>query len=241
MFGGMLLAQERKSVREQIAEATAKMQARFDELEALFWTQWQSNEKRHTEAMEQIGQRLTALEGALAETRGAIDDAKRELTNDVTKRIGDLEVTYWGRRETDEQHHAEQAKEINDRLTTFERHVGDIKRELADCVTKRIDDLETTYWGHRETDQHHHAEQTKAITDKLTVFERQVDDVSHERKEVKRDLVRAADTTHQIHQMEMRLDSSFLIDAICSSSAGKTFATRTTMSFQRSNVRLLTS
>ena len=32
------------------------------------------------------------------------------------KRIGDLEVTYWGHRATDEQYHVEQTKEINDRL-----------------------------------------------------------------------------------------------------------------------------
>ena len=123
---GRILAQERKSVRDQVAEATKKMLARIDELETTFWTQWQRGEKRHTEAMEQIGQRMAALEGALAETRHAIGDVKRELTEDVTKRIGDLDSAYWGRRETDEQRHAEQTKEINDRLTAFERNVGDI-------------------------------------------------------------------------------------------------------------------
>jgi hypothetical protein len=106
----------------------------------------------------------------------------------------------------DEQHHAEQTKEINDRLTACERNVGDIKRELADGVTKRIDELEITYWGHRETDKHHRAEQTKQMTEKLTVFERHVDDVSHELKEVRGDLARATDTAHQIHLTEMRLD-----------------------------------
>ena len=49
-----------------------------------------------------------------------IDAIKRELTDGVAKRIGDLEVTYWGHRETDEQYHVEQTKEINDRLTAFD-------------------------------------------------------------------------------------------------------------------------
>jgi hypothetical protein len=170
----------------------------------------QAHERPQTEAIQQATQRITMLESELeseiAATRGAIEAINRELTDGVTERVRDLEAAYWGRREKDEEHHAEQTKEINNRLTAFERNVGDIKREFADGVTKRIDDLETTYWGHRETDKHHHTEQTKAITDKLTAFTRQVDDVSYELKEVRRDLARATDTAHQIHLMESRLD-----------------------------------
>jgi hypothetical protein len=119
---GQILADERHSVRKQVAEATKTMQGRIEELE-----------KRHTTTIEQTSQRITALESEMAATRDVIDAIKRELTEGVTKRIGDLEVTYWGHRETDQQDHAEQTKEINDRLTTFERHIGDIKRDLAEA------------------------------------------------------------------------------------------------------------
>jgi hypothetical protein len=202
---GQIIAEERHSVRKQVAEAMTTMQARIEELETALRTQWQNHDKRHTEAIEQAAQRLTALESEMTATRGTIEAINRELTDGVTKRIGDLESVYWGLREKDENQHAEQTKALTDRLTAVEQQAGDLKRELGDGH-KRLGDLESAYWGQRESDQRQRNEQTKDVTDKLAAFERQAVDVSYELKEVRRDLGRATDLTYQIHQVEMRLD-----------------------------------
>jgi hypothetical protein len=169
----------------------------------------QAHERPQTEAIQQATQRITMLEGELereiAATRGAIEAINRELTDGVTKRIGDLESVYWGLREKDEKQHAEQTKALTDRLTAVEQQAGDLKRELGDGH-KRLGDLESAYWGQRKSDQRQRNEQTKDVTDKLAAFERQAVDVSYELKEVRRDLARATDLTYQIHQAEMRLD-----------------------------------
>jgi hypothetical protein len=117
--GGQIVAEERAHTRTLIAEASKEVQARINELETLVWTQWQTHEKRHTEAMEQVAQRLATVESTLAAARAAIDDIK-ELTNTVSKRIGELESVYSGQREKDEKRHAEQIKTLTDRVTGVE-------------------------------------------------------------------------------------------------------------------------
>ena len=145
----------KKYAHELVRASLKEMKVRFDEMETVFRTKHQADEKRYAEAMEQVTQRLTSAEDALADMRAVVDDITPELTttfNASSARINDLESLYGDQRQQNEKH-AEQTKLLTDRLTAVEQQTGDLQWRLDDRLDNRFDELQSEYQRQRQSDE----------------------------------------------------------------------------------------